>query len=109
MFRSSEPTPLPIDTSQYLYQTKTALYQRVSIFTYLNFFSSLRIEEVSLFGTLYEFQNLHDLFKDQVINVETLTFSRLDLSLVSEEDFNIFASFGMFRRSDGFYGGKKIV
>jgi len=54
--------------------------------TYLNFFSSL--------GTLNEFQNLHDLFKDQFINVETLEFSRLDLSLVSEEDFDIFSSLG---------------
>ena len=53
------------------------------------------------------FQNLHDLFKDQVINVETLAFSRLDLSLVSEEDFDIFSSLGMFRRGDGFYGVRK--
>ena len=75
--------------------------------TYLNFFSSLGIEEISLLGTLNEFQNLHDLFKDQVINVETLAFSRLDLSLVSEEDFDIFSSLGMFRRGDGFYGVRK--
>ena len=49
------------------------------------------------------FQNLHDLFKDQVINGETLAFSRLDLSLVSEVDFDILASLGMFRSSEGFY------